>query len=41
MLHIFDSNSLKFSVPVSATADNCVLTSYNYLETSEGEYEIV
>lgn len=41
MLHIFDSNNLRFSVPVSATADNCVLTNYNYLETREGEFEIV
>ena len=28
-------------MPVSATADNCVLTNYNYLETREGEFEIV
>lgn len=39
-LHVFDSNNVRCSIPISATADNSILTNYPYLETCEGEYNL-
>ncbi len=39
-LHIFDNNNIKFSMPISATADNCVFTNYTFIESYEGDYEV-
>jgi len=40
MIHFFDSENTRFSIAVTATADNSVLTTQTYLETHVDEYEI-
>lgn len=35
---MFDSNNIRFSVPLSATADNSIFSIYPYLEACEGSY---
>lgn len=39
-LHLFDSNNERYSISISATADNSIFTNYSYLETCEGRYSI-
>jgi len=39
-LEFVDENSRQYSIPVSCTTDNCILTNYSYLQRAVSDYQI-
>ena len=36
-----DDNGRNYSIPISGTTDNCLLTNYPFLQRNPGEYKLI